>query len=253
VEHVSRRILAGTVALVVLAHGSIQPATAQVPHITNADVVSLARAGISDAVIVATIRGTAAPAFDLLPDRLLELKAAGVSDAVIAAMIAAVSPEVERTATSPQQKTDVLGITTVPDGTDLRLRLLMPLSSASARRGDPVRFEVSSDVTVRGVVVIAKGAEATGRVGEVAKSKSFGRPGKLEIDLTSVDAVDGSRIPIRSERELKGDGRLGATVVAVALVGVFGGFVKGKNIDVAAGSEFDAFTSGERDIHQARR
>lgn len=229
-----------------------QAALAQPPRLTNADIIKLANAGISDGVVVSMIQSAPVAAFDVSADEVVALKTAGVSNEVVGAMVAKAAGATSAVVpTSPDAP--LLDKIAVPDGTVFRLRLNTPLSSGTARRDDPVRLEVSIDVAIRGVVVIAKGAEAIGRVGEASKSKSFGRAGKLTINLTSVQAIDGSSIPIRSERELKGEARVGATVAAVALVGVFGGFVKGKNIDLPVGSEFDVFTSGERAIVPKRQ
>ena len=54
--------------------------------ITNADIVAMATARLSDDVIVNAIRRLATPSFDLSPSALIELKKTGVSDRVIAAM-----------------------------------------------------------------------------------------------------------------------------------------------------------------------
>lgn len=53
---------------------------------TNADVVELVKAGLSDAVIVTAIKQAPARSFDLTPAGLIALKKAKVSDKVISAM-----------------------------------------------------------------------------------------------------------------------------------------------------------------------
>lgn len=214
----------------------------QTPALRNADIVKMVAAGLGEAVILQSIKTSPYVVFDLTPEGLLALKDTGVSDALIEAMFARASdspPGPERVESASIE---------IPDSTEIRVRLLTPISSSTARMEDPLRFEVVEDVVIEGHLIVAKGAEAKGRVTEAQKSRSFGRSGKLSFSIDSVRAVDGTALPVRSTREMKGDARVGGTVVAVALVGVFGGFVKGKNIDVPAGTEYSVFTSGERKI-----
>src|SRR5713226_1408831 len=63
-------------------------AQAQAPDaeaLTNADVIKLVQAGISDSVIIAKIKNSRTQ-FDTSPDTLIRLKQLGVSDAVLEAM-----------------------------------------------------------------------------------------------------------------------------------------------------------------------
>jgi hypothetical protein len=53
---------------------------------TNDEVIQLVTAGLSEEVIITSIRQASAKAFDLAPTGLIALKKAGVSDAVILAM-----------------------------------------------------------------------------------------------------------------------------------------------------------------------
>lgn len=58
----------------------------QQPPLTNADVVRLTGAGLSESIVLASIHSAREVNFDLSPGGLLKLKAGKVSDAVIAAM-----------------------------------------------------------------------------------------------------------------------------------------------------------------------
>lgn len=57
------------------------------PALTNAAVVKLARAGFKEKTIISVISARM-PAFDLSPDRMVELKRSGVSEKIIVAMLA---------------------------------------------------------------------------------------------------------------------------------------------------------------------
>ena len=64
------------------------PTTELTRALTNSDIVSLAQAGLGDAVIVSKIRSSGL-GYSLEPEGLVDLKKNGVSDAVISAMLEA--------------------------------------------------------------------------------------------------------------------------------------------------------------------
>jgi hypothetical protein len=61
-------------------------ALAQSTGITNADVIRMVEAGLSDEIVLASIAGAARTSFDTSTDGLIELKTAGLSDRVILAI-----------------------------------------------------------------------------------------------------------------------------------------------------------------------
>src|SRR5258708_5560189 len=74
------------------------------------------------------------------------------------------TPTTSQTPTiSPTLLTSVSGLV-LQDGTPVRLRTNRTSSSADARTGDRLDFEVLEDVRVNGVIVIAKGGTAIGTV-----------------------------------------------------------------------------------------
>jgi hypothetical protein len=64
-----------------------KPAAAESTGMTNADVVNMVAAGLSEQIIMASIRDAKARSFDVSPNSLITLKKAGVSDAVLATMM----------------------------------------------------------------------------------------------------------------------------------------------------------------------
>jgi hypothetical protein len=63
---------------------------------------------------------------------------------------------------------------TLQDGTAIKLRLAENLTSATAKAGQQVSFEVLEEVDVEGVPVIAKGAQALATVTTAEPKKSMG-------------------------------------------------------------------------------
>ena len=76
--------------------------------------------------------------------------------------------------------------------------------------------------------------------------KGFGRRGKLEFTITVVEAVDGQRLRLEVSQALRGKDLYGIAGVVTILTGPFGVFVKGRDIEVPAGTEYTVYTAGER-------
>jgi len=101
-------------------------------------------------------------------------------------------------------------------------------------------------VLVDEVLVLPRGAQGSGVVTKVSRPKMFGRSGSLDIAFNQVFTIDGAEIPTvlgpEAKEKLKMQAAaVGASVVgALALgpIGLVGGlFVKGKDVDIPAGSE----------------
>lgn len=127
-------------------------------------------------------------------------------------------------------------------GTKIKLELAEELSSKKAEEGDEVVYFVAEDVvTPNKETLIKKGARAIGKVTEAKRARTLGRKGKLEFTVEEVEAVDGTKVPLRATVNKDGKSR-GATMVAVtALVSVFGLFIKGKNVTIKQGTVVDAY------------
>ena len=201
----------------------------------------MVKAGLGPQIILATIENQGG-AFNVSPDALVALKNAGVSDEIIAALIQSVSSSPAK-AEGPRGNQVTLG-----DGTQVTLRLLKAVSSATARVEERVDFEVAKDVMADGVVVIEKGAPAWGKVIQAKPKKSFGRSGKLDFTIDYVKSIDGQNLNLRSTREIKGDDSYGKAGVVTLLAGPLGFLVKGKNVEIGAGAEYTIFVDGDRTI-----
>lgn len=70
---------------------------------------------------------------------------------------------------------------TIMAGTPISLETAVELTSNNVVMGSLVRFRVADDVRVDGVVVIAKGTEATGQVIDARERGAMGMSGKLTI------------------------------------------------------------------------
>ncbi len=104
--------------------------------------------------------------------------------------------------------------------------------------GDVFTMTVVNDVKVGDYVVIPKGARGTGEVTMVSGRGGFGKSGKLEIKLNSVD-VGGKSYAMEGTQLQKGKGRGGAAVAGTIIAGVIAGaFIKGDDADIPVNTEF---------------
>ena len=148
---------------------------------------------------------------------------------------------------------------TLLDGTPVKLRLSQTMSSADAKVGQEVPFEVVEDVSVDGVVVLPKGATAVGNVTEVNPKRSMGRAGKLDISMSYARLADQEKAALRATKEGKGGGHVGAmtgAMVATSIVFFPAAplflFVHGKDITIPQGTEITAFVEGDMHLDMSK-
>jgi hypothetical protein len=148
---------------------------------------------------------------------------------------------------------------TLLDGTPVKLRLSQSISSADARVGQEVPFEVIEEVKVDDVIVLPKGATAVANVTEAEHKKSMGRAGKLNVAISYARLSDNEKIALRAVKEAKGGGHVGAmtgAIVATSIVFFPAAplflFVHGKDITIPQGTEITAFVDGDMHLEMAR-
>src|SRR5271157_4196071 len=93
---------------------------------------------------------------------------------------------------------------TLLNNTPVRVKLLRTVSSADARVGGAVEFEVLDDVSVQGVPVLPKGSKASGVITIAEPKKRFGRVGVVAFTITSARLADGEQARLRGYHEESG-------------------------------------------------
>ena len=148
---------------------------------------------------------------------------------------------------------------TLLDGTAVKLRLAENLTSATAKPGQQVSFEVVEEVDVDGVVVVPKGAKALATVTDAYAKKNMGRGGKLDVNVDSVRLADGEKVQLRAVQDAKGGGHTGAmtgAMVATAIVFFPAAplflFMHGKDITIPEGTPVTAFVQGDTRLDMAK-
>jgi hypothetical protein len=96
--------------------------------------------------------------------------------------------------TSPTKRFD---LDEIPAGTQLNIRLQLPLSSAGVRAGDSFSAVLDDPVIVGEKTIVPRGALITGSVMAAKASAESHDPGYLRLTLVSM-AVNGKTIPLRT-------------------------------------------------------
>jgi hypothetical protein len=126
----------------------------------------------------------------------------------------------------------------LPRQTAVHLKLGHELSSATAHVGDQVNFEVSQDVMVGGIIVIAKGAPGFGAVTEAEPKKRMGKAGKLDVNVSSVVLANNEKITLRSFGiEHTADQKSGMTIP----------LLRGKDVTLSKDAEITGYV--DTDLH----
>jgi hypothetical protein len=250
--------------------------------LTNQHVILLVESGLRPSEVVRLIGAAAAVGFDLTPSGTDQLLRAGVSEETIKQMAAReilgrfYETDNPRTACdyTPRRRNasfqsdadravddpgpDVPEAFRLPGGTPVRLRLNQGLSSADARTGDTIYFEVLDDVKVPHYpyVVISRGATAVGTIIEGEEHRTLGRAGKLKVRVDFVRLADGDKLALRDgDKDFPRHGHTGAMVGAmVATTVVYAPaaplflFIHGKNTTADEGQEINAVTNGDANL-----
>ena len=133
----------------------------------------------------------------------------------------------------------------LPKDSLLKIEFTAPLSSRTARAGDPVSFRVADNLYVNDVLVLSKGASGVAEVSKIVQPRSFGRDARIDVKFSHVFAVDGSHVPIYIGKLAKQEaktaaGAAGATIggmIVLGPIGAIGGaFVTGQSIVIPEGS-----------------
>ena len=183
-------------------------------------------------------------------ESLLALKQEGDSDKVIAAMVNRSLPA--PAVASVMQPPPAAGSIMLHDSTPIRLRHSRNLSSADAKTGDTVDFEVLDDLKVDDVLLIARGATAIATVTLAEHKKRMARGGKLDIAIDYVRLVNGDKVALRAVKETSGGGHTEAmtgAIVATSLVlwpaAPFFLFMHGKDSTIPKDTEITTYINGE--------
>ena len=109
---------------------------------------------------------------------------------------------------------------TVPSGTELKLELIGPVSSAESRPGEEIQARVIDGIEVDGQVAIPADSSVNGRVVAVHGLKAIGGRAFLSLEFTSIVTPAGE-VPIRAawSRVGKSETKKDAAIIGGAAAG----------------------------------
>lgn len=149
------------------------------------------------------------------------------------------------------------GPITLKAGTAIVVETTQNLNSRNLSPGQNVNVRVKFPIKVEKKVLIAAGAPGTATVTAVKKAKGFGKAGFIELQVTTVQAVDAQQVPISGlPINVEGESRVGLAIglaVAGAVLlflvgGVAGLLIKGTEAEMKAGSVANGSVANEIDI-----
>lgn len=146
----------------------------------------------------------------------------------------------------------------VPAGTLIKIALTELVTTKNIKVGDKVPFHVAEDVIVDGVLVFTKGAKGEGKVTKMQPAKNFGRNAELLVEFEKTKALEGTYVETfvgeASKMEMERMGlAAGASIAGMVLLGpigiIAGAFVKGKNIELPAGTQLYVETKLDNSLY----
>lgn len=179
--------------------------------LTNKSIIDMVEAKVPDAVIVGQIRASRTR-FDLSTKEVIRLSKANVPAGIIEAMrnpSDKPSPTAVPEAANPAGTVAPAAAPAVPvpaaithpvpilGGVPFEITLMDEVPNEPAE-GMVLHFRATKDYVVNGSVVIATGAAVTGEVLPLGKKGILGRGAKPLFKLISADAVDGTKLKIKS-------------------------------------------------------
>src|SRR5262249_25157343 len=129
-------------------------------------------------------------------------------------------------------------------GTFVRLEFASPISSKTARVGDPVTLRVTDDIKVGTTVVVPRGTLADGSITFVRRTSGGGMPGTLAFRLNSLH-VNGTSVPLWHVEGLSGDPKIPGAEVLIPVAGVFTLFRHGKDAELKPGMPITALVAAD--------
>ena len=133
-------------------------------------------------------------------------------------------------------------------GTNIPLETLTQITSQFGV-GQTIDFRVTRDVMADGKVAVEAGSIAKGQVVRAQVPKSFGKPGFLEVKITSVNAIDGQEVFLTGgSLSEEGDDKSTLAIVLGVFVCLLFLFKKGKDSVIPAGFSFNAQVSSTMNI-----
>lgn len=147
---------------------------------------------------------------------------------------------------SPAVSSVVPGHIYVPKGTIIKAELVNGVNSGKNQVNDVILFKTTESIVINGVEVIPRGTTGEAVVSKVSKAGYWGKGGKVELAAKSIKTLNSIEVPLTSDVSKAGGGA--NMVLGVIAIGIFSGFLHGKDQDIPAGTKFNVAVESDTDL-----
>ncbi len=148
--------------------------------------------------------------------------------------------------TKPSVANIIPGNIYIPKGTMIQAELIQGVNSGKNNVGDRTTFKLTESLVINGVIVVSKGTVGEAVVKNVKRAGAWGKGGGIELEARSTKTINNIDVPLSLDTKKYGGGQ--GMVVPWLLVGVFSGFVRGKNQDIPTGTRFTVAVDSDVDL-----
>lgn len=146
---------------------------------------------------------------------------------------------------------------TLRAGTPVVVEMSQNYGGTNLAEGQTINVRVKFGVVVEKQTVITAGALGSAVISRYEKARSFGRPGKIEVQVQSVQTIDGQNILLSGiPLTVEGENRKGLAWGLAIGVGLFTGgigavtgfFIKGKPAEIRGGTTVNTTVASDIDV-----
>ncbi|MFE0502441.1 hypothetical protein ACFW0P_16850 [Lysobacter soli] len=135
-------------------------------------------------------------------------------------------------------------------GQQIEVELAEPVGSDTHKIGDRFQLRLAAPLMRDGVVIVPAGTPGVGEVVHAQTSRAGGKPGELLLAARFLDLPDGP-LPLRAMKlAARGKDNINASLGTSMVAGPFGLFVRGREIEIPAGTH--AMAKLAQDLDPAR-
>ncbi len=145
---------------------------------------------------------------------------------------------------------------TLRAGTSIVVEATQSYNAKNLSEGQTVNVRVKYNVVVNKQTLVGAGALGTATVSDITKPGIFGKAGRMELQMQSVQAVDGqqillSSVPMMAEGQNKKGLAWGLSIglfLFTIIGGVVGLFIKGKPAEIKVGTTTNASVASDAQV-----
>lgn len=131
----------------------------------------------------------------------------------------------------------------IPPMTSLQVATLTAIDPAAVNVGDQVSLQVTKEIKIDDVTVIKAGARVLARVTQAKEQGMIGIPAAVGLVLESVEAVDGTMIPISGSKNQEGKNKMVVSIGLALVCCILFALMKGGSAEIPAGTQIMANTT----------